>query len=56
VRAETDGGGVSDNYSASVLLSSGGYVMNGPMFEKLSGHKQYTAKSLNADDEDIVWR
>jgi fumarate reductase flavoprotein subunit len=52
VRAETDGGGVSDNYSASVLLSSGGYVMNGPMFEKLSGHKQYTANAFPYNQGD----
>ena len=41
VRAEDDGGRMTDVFGQSVLLASGGYASNPERFYELSGYKQY---------------
>ena len=41
VRAENDSGKMTDVFSQSTLLASGGYASNPELFYKLSGYKQY---------------
>lgn len=45
VRAENDSGELTDSFSQSVLLASGGYASNPDMFYELSGYKQYGIRS-----------
>jgi fumarate reductase flavoprotein subunit len=45
VRASDSGGKKTDYFGGSVLMSTGGFAMNGKLFEKITGKKQYAANA-----------
>jgi fumarate reductase flavoprotein subunit len=54
VRAESAGGELAEYFGGSVLLASGGFAMNGPMFERITGHKQYAANAYPFSQGDGI--
>jgi fumarate reductase flavoprotein subunit len=54
VKCEADNGAMTDYFGGSVLLSSGGFAMNGPMFERITGHKQYDANAYPYSQGDGI--